>query len=92
MASAVTSNCWLVYDRLVPSSPQHRFLQTTSALESGTSNIRADDQLHAAPKPSKELSRAEVEELRRLQAERAEIGQMKIMGLQVPKNMGVRRE
>ncbi|KAK4687700.1 hypothetical protein P7C73_g2414, partial [Tremellales sp. Uapishka_1] len=58
----------------------------------------ADIKAHSSSlkKPSKEketfLSRDEVEELRRLQAERHEIGKRKQMGLDVPTSLGVRKE
>ena len=35
-------------------------------------------------------SRAEVEELRRLQRERVEVGKMKVLGMDIKTNMGVR--
>lgn len=38
------------------------------------------------------LNKAQVEELRRLQQERAEVGQRKVLGISVPKNMGIRHE
>ena len=38
------------------------------------------------------LSRGEIAELRRIQAERQEIGQRRLLGLDVPRNMGVRTE
>ena len=38
------------------------------------------------------LNKAQVAELRRLQQERNEVGQRKVLGLAVPKAMGVRQE
>ncbi|KAJ9113778.1 hypothetical protein QFC20_001804 [Naganishia adeliensis] len=38
------------------------------------------------------LNKSQVEELRRLQQERAEVGQRKVLGISVPKNMGIRHE
>lgn len=38
------------------------------------------------------MNKAQVAELRRLQQERNEVGQRKVLGLAVPKAMGVRQE
>jgi hypothetical protein len=38
------------------------------------------------------LNKSQVEELRRLQNERAEVGHRKVLGISVGKNMGVRHE
>ncbi|KAI5452103.1 hypothetical protein NCC49_001042 [Naganishia albida] len=38
------------------------------------------------------LNKSQVEELRRLQQERAEVGQRKVLGISVPKNLGIRHE
>ena len=43
-------------------------------------------------KPSKELSREEVMELRRVEQERIEIGQRRLLGLDIPRHFGVRTE
>lgn len=38
------------------------------------------------------LTQEEVEELRRVERERVEIGRMRLLGINVPREMGVRRE
>jgi hypothetical protein len=38
------------------------------------------------------LSKEQLQDLRRIQNERIEVGRRKVMGLEVPKNLGVRQE
>ncbi|KAL7422321.1 hypothetical protein Q5752_002967 [Cryptotrichosporon argae] len=68
----------------------------TLPIEAGGYDPTADMRAHTSslkrPPRAKNLSRAEVEDLRRIQAERHEIGKRRLLGLDVPKDMGVRHE
>jgi hypothetical protein len=80
-----------IYDPLADMKAHSTLLKVRSPGLAPEYTLLTESQSQAEKKETY-LSRAEIAELRRIEAERIEIGKRRVLGLDVPRNMGVRTE